>query len=119
MKKSNTFSRKDFLKNSTLALTGLSMTHEFSQYKISSDNTAQLLGSNNSGISDLIGSGLLSGVMQGGEQMVAGNSLLGLLNDILDFSKVEAGKLSLDPEPFDVDQLLRVLAVLLSASVGD
>lgn len=45
MKKTNTFSRKDFLKNSTLALTGLSMTHEFSQHKISSDNTAQLLGS--------------------------------------------------------------------------
>ncbi|MGV3726460.1 response regulator [Hydrogenophaga sp.] len=49
----------------------------------------------------------------------AARSLLGLLNDILDFSKVEAGKLSLDPEPFDVDQLLRELAVLLSASVGD
>jgi hypothetical protein len=45
MKKTNTFSRKDFLKNSTLALTGLSMTQEFTQHKISSDNTAQLLGS--------------------------------------------------------------------------
>ncbi|MGV3727641.1 response regulator [Hydrogenophaga sp.] len=49
----------------------------------------------------------------------AARSLLGLLNDILDFSKVEAGKLSLDPEPFEVDQLLRELAVLLSASVGE
>jgi hypothetical protein len=33
MKKWNTFSRKDFLKNSTLALTGLSMTKGFSQIK--------------------------------------------------------------------------------------
>jgi PAS domain S-box-containing protein len=49
----------------------------------------------------------------------AARSLLRLLNDILDFSKVEAGKLTLDPEPFDVDQLFRELAVVLSASVGD
>ncbi|MDO9504342.1 MAG: response regulator [Hydrogenophaga sp.] len=49
----------------------------------------------------------------------AARSLLGLLNDILDFSKVEAGKLVLDPHPFGVDQLLRDLAVVLSASVGD
>ncbi len=49
----------------------------------------------------------------------AARSLLRLLNDILDFSKVEAGKLTLDPEPFDVDHLFRELAVVLSASVGD
>ncbi|MFN7120790.1 MAG: PAS-domain containing protein, partial [Hydrogenophaga sp.] len=49
----------------------------------------------------------------------AARSLLGLLNDILDFSKVEAGKLTLDPEPFEVDHLFRDLAVVLSASVGD
>jgi two-component system sensor histidine kinase/response regulator len=49
----------------------------------------------------------------------AARSLLGLLNDILDFSKVEAGKLTLDPEPFDVDHLFRELAVVLSASVGE
>ena len=49
----------------------------------------------------------------------AARSLLGLLNDILDFSKVEAGKLALDPHPFEIDHLLRDLAVVLSASVGD
>ena len=49
----------------------------------------------------------------------AARSLLGLLNDILDFSKVEAGKLTLDPHPFQVDQLFRELAVVLSASVGE
>jgi two-component system sensor histidine kinase/response regulator len=46
-------------------------------------------------------------------------SLLALLNDILDFSKAEAGMMRLDPRPFRVDRLLRDLAVILSASVGD
>jgi two-component system, sensor histidine kinase and response regulator len=48
----------------------------------------------------------------------AARSLLGLLNDILDFSKVEAGKMTLDPNPFRVDQLMRDLGVVLSASMG-
>jgi len=48
----------------------------------------------------------------------AARSLLGLLNDILDFSKVEAGKMTLDPHPFRIDQLLRDLSVILSANVG-
>ena len=48
----------------------------------------------------------------------AARSLLGLLNDILDFSKVEAGKMTLDPNPFRIDQLLRDLSVILSANVG-
>ncbi|MFY7866510.1 PAS-domain containing protein [Roseateles sp.] len=48
----------------------------------------------------------------------AARSLLGLLNDILDFSKVEAGKMTLDPQPFNLDSLLRDLSVILSANVG-
>ena len=48
----------------------------------------------------------------------AARSLLGLLNDILDFSKVEAGKMSLEAQPFRIDQLLRELSVILSANVG-
>jgi signal transduction histidine kinase/CheY-like chemotaxis protein len=49
----------------------------------------------------------------------AAQSLLGLLNDILDFSKVEAGKMTLEDEPFRLDKLLRNLSVVLSANVGN
>ena len=49
---------------------------------------------------------------------VAAKTLLGILNDILDFSKVEAGKMTLDPHPFEIDKLLRDIGVILSASVG-
>ncbi len=48
----------------------------------------------------------------------AARALLHLLNDILDFSKVEAGKMTLDPQPFRIDQLLRDLSVILSTYVG-
>ena len=49
----------------------------------------------------------------------AAQSLLGLINDILDFSKVEAGKMTLDPQPFRFNQLMRDLAVILSTNVGN
>jgi PAS domain S-box-containing protein len=48
----------------------------------------------------------------------AARSLLGLLNDILDFSKVEAGKMTLDPRPFNLDALLQDLSVILAANIG-
>jgi len=49
----------------------------------------------------------------------AARSLLGLLNDILDFSKAEAGKMELDPQPFELDGLMQSLSVMLAASLGD
>ncbi|MDP2001284.1 MAG: PAS-domain containing protein, partial [Rhodoferax sp.] len=48
----------------------------------------------------------------------AARSLLELLNEILDFSKIEAGKMTLDPQPFQLDHLLRDLAVILAGSVS-
>lgn len=36
----------------------------------------------------------------------AGNGLLSLVSDILDFAKLEAGKLSISPEPFDLNSLV-------------
>jgi CheY-like chemotaxis protein len=48
----------------------------------------------------------------------AARSLLGLLNDILDFSKVEAGKMQLNPEPFQLERLLGDLSVILSSNLG-
>lgn len=43
----------------------------------------------------------------------AASSLLALLNDILDFSKVEAGKLELDPQVFNLPNLLQDISIIL------
>ncbi len=44
----------------------------------------------------------------------AGQTLLGLLNDILDLSKIEAGKLDVVEEPFDLAELLSSVANVTS-----
>lgn len=46
----------------------------------------------------------------------SGRSLLGLINDILDFSKIEAGKLTLEKIPFELDEVLDQLWVVVAES---
>ncbi|MBA2926725.1 PAS domain S-box protein [Pseudomonas sp. P7] len=47
----------------------------------------------------------------------AAQSLLGLLNDILDFSKIDADRLELDQHPFNLETLMRDLAVIVSGNL--
>jgi PAS domain S-box-containing protein len=48
----------------------------------------------------------------------AARSLLGLLDDILDLSKAEAGRMTLDLQPFTLAQLVDDLGVIVHAYIG-
>jgi two-component system sensor histidine kinase/response regulator len=50
------------------------------------------------------------------KMMMSTRSLLGILNDVLDFSKIEAGQLRLENTPFDLNQVLESIAVLVAGS---
>ena len=47
---------------------------------------------------------------------ISAQSLLGILNDILDFSKVEAGRIELVEEPFELYDLMKTLATVAAAN---
>ncbi|GGO08970.1 PAS domain S-box protein [Saccharibacillus kuerlensis] len=61
------------------------------------------------GMTDLLLDTELSGVQREYVEIIgqSGRSLMRILNDVLDFSKIDAGKLSLEPESFMVEPLLR------------
>lgn len=50
---------------------------------------------------------------------LATGSLLYLINDILDFSKLEAGKIILEQQPFQLEDWLRELSGLISGNLGN
>ncbi len=54
-----------------------------------------------------------------GKTEQAATTLLEILNDILDFSKIEAGHQMLESQEFQLDPLMRNLATILGANVGD
>jgi CheY-like chemotaxis protein/nitrogen-specific signal transduction histidine kinase len=51
--------------------------------------------------------------------LVSSRSLLGILNDILDFSKVEAGRLDLNHDDFNIEVLAADMAVITSANARE
>ncbi|WP_172329520.1 response regulator [Mangrovicoccus sp. HB161399] len=46
-------------------------------------------------------------------------ALLVIINDVLDYSKIEAEKLVLHPEPFDLERAIHEILVLLQSSAAD
>ncbi|MFA8386107.1 MAG: ATP-binding protein [Pelagibaca sp.] len=46
----------------------------------------------------------------------SGEALLVIINDVLDYSKIDADKLTLHPEPFDLEQTLHEVLLLLQPS---
>lgn len=49
----------------------------------------------------------------------AANDLLGIINDILDFSKVEAGKMDLDPVPFNLEETMSSLSSMMQPKIQE
>lgn len=49
----------------------------------------------------------------------SGDALLKIINDILDFSKVEAGQMTLDPDPFNLKDCIEDVTTLLASAKQD
>ena len=73
------------------------------------------------GMTGLLLGTALTPEQQGYAEIVRGSAeaLLTIIDDILDFSKVEAGKLELELNPFDLEKALEDIVELLSVKVRD
>ncbi|MDB4976441.1 MAG: dhkJ [Myxococcaceae bacterium] len=49
----------------------------------------------------------------------AGVTLLDIINDVLDVSKIEAGKVQLESEPFEIDRVLEAVANVISVRAAE
>ncbi|UWQ14602.1 response regulator [Aliiroseovarius sp. M344] len=49
----------------------------------------------------------------------SGEALLTIINDVLDYSKIEAAKLTLQPEPFDLERVILDVVTLLQPAAQD
>jgi signal transduction histidine kinase/DNA-binding response OmpR family regulator len=49
----------------------------------------------------------------------SGESLLAIVNDILDFSKIDAGRLTIEPHPFDLRLLIEEVAEMLAPAAEE
>ena len=56
---------------------------------------------------------------QVGKAQRAAQALLGVINDILDFSRIDAGKLAVDTQPFEVPALVAGVAETLELAAAD
>jgi PAS domain S-box-containing protein len=50
--------------------------------------------------------------------MASGESLLTIINDILDYSKIEAGKLQMTPEPFQIREIITPLLLSFKTAIN-
>ncbi|WP_101067093.1 response regulator [Roseovarius salinarum] len=73
------------------------------------------------GMAELLGDTELTGEQRMYADTIrnSGEALLAIINDVLDYSKIEAEKLVLHPEPFDLERCIHELVMLLQPSARD